>query len=208
MVEFSQGPRGELTQKATLSGFKKELEEAAAERVSEAEDYFNAAERDLLSNRYKDAANNYKKSINILPTMSAYLNLGISLIYVTDYLQAEDILISGIQIARKKADQWYEGAFLGNIGSVYSLQAKVQDALASYQAALKIHKQIGDPLGEANDLASIGITYAMQGKNHESLYVLKKARTIYLKLGVIAPGLRIVQKIIKHLNNTMKRSFQ
>jgi len=84
-LELIQGPGGESTPKATITGLERELEEAAAERVSEAKDYFKVAERDFAARRYPDAAAIYRKSINVLPTMSGYLNLGISLFYVPDF---------------------------------------------------------------------------------------------------------------------------
>ncbi len=62
--------------KATAYGSKQEIEEMPAERAKEAADYFESAERDYVAERYRDAASTYRKSINVLPTMSAYLNLG------------------------------------------------------------------------------------------------------------------------------------
>lgn len=98
-LELTQGPRGGLTEKATPSVLKRELKDAGAELVSKAEDYFKAAERDFEARQYADAASNYQKSINVVPTMSGYLNRGISLFYVSDLRQAEDAFISGVQIA-------------------------------------------------------------------------------------------------------------
>jgi tetratricopeptide (TPR) repeat protein len=182
-VELTQGPRGALAQKATPTGFKKELEEAASELASEAEDYFNAAERDFAAIRYRDAASNYEKSISVLPTMSGYLNLGISLLYASHFRQAEAAFISGLQVARKKADAEFEGAFVGNIGNVYSTQGKLAEALKSYQAALAIHKQIGNPLGEASVLGNIGIVYSTQGKLEEALESYQAALEIDKQIG-------------------------
>ena len=182
-METVQGPGGELTQKATITGFKRELQEAADELVREAEDYFNAAERDFAASRFRDAATNYQKSVDVLPTMSGYLNLGISLFYVSDFRQAEDAFISGLQMARKKGNREFEGAFLGNIGLVYFNQGKLEEALKSHQAAFEIHKQIGHPLGQANDLNNIGNVYAKQGKLEEALKSYQAALEIHKQIG-------------------------
>jgi hypothetical protein len=64
MAASVPGPHGEFTQKATLTGFEKELPEAAAERAGEARNYFQAAKHDFGARRYRDAAENYQKSIN------------------------------------------------------------------------------------------------------------------------------------------------
>src|SRR6267142_1379798 len=87
--EVNQGPFGDATQKATYTAFDRELQNAAVERMSEARDYFRSAERDFAMARYQDAAGNYEKSVKALPTMSAYLNLGISLRYSSGFAQSE-----------------------------------------------------------------------------------------------------------------------
>jgi hypothetical protein len=79
------GRHGEFTQKATLTGFERELKEASDENERKARDYFKAAEHDIIAQRYPDAAINYQKSINLLPTMSGYLNLGIVLGYTSSF---------------------------------------------------------------------------------------------------------------------------
>ncbi len=182
VIVFIRGSQGELIPKATLTGFKRELVEAAAERVREVEDYFNVAERRFASNRYRDAASNYQKSIGVFPTMSAYLNLGISLSYVSHFPEAEDAFISGLQIARKKHHREFEGLFLGNIGIVYFRQGNLDEALKSYEAAFKIFEEISIPLGQANTFVNIGNIYRSQGKLDEALKSHKAALDIYKEI--------------------------
>ncbi len=143
VIVVVQGPGGEPIQKATSTGFKKELEDTAAELVKEAEDYFNAAERDFGAHRYQDAAANYRKSIDVVPTMSAYLNLGISLYYGSDFPGAEAAFIRGLQLARKKGARGFEGAFLGNIGNVYADQGEKDKALGLLVEARDIYLKMG-----------------------------------------------------------------
>ena len=181
-LEQSQGPGGEIIQKATATGFKKELEEGADELKSEAEDYFNAAEHDYEEMRYREAANNYLKSIEVIPTMSAYLNRGISLRNISSYAQSEDTYISGLQMAQKKQDKDLEGAFRGNIGIVYRNQGKLEEALKSLQAALTIHIEIDNPLGQANTLNNLGTVYGDQSKLEEALKSLQAALTIFIEI--------------------------
>lgn len=173
-VEQIQGPHGKLVQKATLTGFAKELEEGATKLKSETEDYFNSAERDYAAGLYRDAANNYEKSINIIPTTSAYLNRGLAFWYISDFAQAGDAFISGLQIAQKKRDREVEAAFRGNIGTLCFGQGKYENALKSYQNALATFKEIDNPLGQANTLGKIGIVYRNQGKLEEGLKFLRR----------------------------------
>ena len=204
-METVQGPGGGFTQKATITGFKRELKEAAAELAREAEDYFNAAERDFEARRYPDAASKYRKSIDVLSTMSGYLNLGVSLYYISDFRQAEQAFTPGLQMARKKGNRGFEATFLNNIGIVYDQQGKLKEALKSYQAALELFKEIGHPLGQAGALGNIGNVYAEQGKKHEALEWLRQARAIYLKIGAKTTGLQTVEEMIDRLTVTMDK---
>jgi tetratricopeptide (TPR) repeat protein len=90
-VESIHGSQGALLGKATLSGFETEVTEEATKRASETKDYFEAGERDFAARRYRDAASNFQKSIDALPTISAYLNLGLSFCYTSEYQQARGI---------------------------------------------------------------------------------------------------------------------
>lgn len=181
-LELIQGPGGELTQKATYTGFKKELEEAMSECINEAEDYFNAAERDFSASRYQEAAINYQKSINVFPTMSCYLNLGRSLFYTAEFQKAEVAFDSGIQIAQKKGNKEFERAFLGNIGNIYSKQGEQEKALESYFAVLELSSNLHD---KGHTLGNIGVVYFRQGKLEDALQFQKDALEISEKLGCL-----------------------
>jgi tetratricopeptide (TPR) repeat protein len=182
-TEVIQGTQGELLQKATISGFERELEDAGAERQREAKAFFEAAERDFVKQRYGDAARGYQKSLEALPTMAAYLNLGASLYYVSDFRKAEEALIGGLRQARGKGNQQFEVAFLDYTGIVYGIQGKPEEALESLQKALALSKKIGDRLGEASILQNIGIIYRSQGKPEEALKSSQTALTLFREIG-------------------------
>ena len=189
------GPGGEQVVVATLSGFRKEATKEASELINEAEKYFEAGDTDFENMRYKDAAFNYEKSMRTLPTMSAYLNMGISLYYISEFQKAFEAYSSGLALAKKNQDMSLEGAFLGNIGLIYSTQGKLNEALKSYKEALDIHRNIENTLGEANDLGNIGNVYYKQGKLDEALEYINNARTIFQRIG--APReLQIVEGLI------------
>lgn len=181
--ESSLGPHGEIAQKATPTDFEIELNEAAYERKKEAEDYFKAAEYDFEAWRYMDAARNYQKSVDIIPTMSGYLNLGLSLLYISDIQQAKDAFVSGLKIAKNKRTQnkrdlIFEGTFIGNIGLIYINQGNLEDALKYSKQALEIYNITDNPKGQANALISIGSIYVEQGKLNEAQASYSKALKI------------------------------
>jgi len=181
--ETVQGPKGEVFQKATESGFEKELKDAADELKAKAKHYFEAAEEDFKPGSYEDAARNYQKSIDLLPTMSAFLNAGLAWFYVSSYTEAEQVFLAGLQLAREKEAEKFKGVFLGNIGIVYQLQGKLKEGLEAHQEALEIDKKIGDPLDQANQLGNIGIVFHLEGKLEEALETYQQALKIHKKIG-------------------------
>jgi tetratricopeptide (TPR) repeat protein len=161
------GPEGAVLQKATRTGFEQEVREEAEELAARAAVHFEAAEEDYNASRYQDAADQYQKSIAILPTVSASLNRGNALYSISAFSQAEPVYLGGLQLARKRGRQDFEANFLTNIGNVYWNQGKYADALASYQPAQAFFKQLGNPLGQTQTLTNIGNVYADQEKKTE-----------------------------------------
>ena len=182
-LETIIAPNGQTIQKATVSGFDKELQDAAEERRNEAKKYFDAGEKDFKANNYSSAANNYRASIDRLPTMSACLNAGTSFYNSSDYQGAERAYQEGLKLAQQKGDKSFEAAFLGNIGNVYYGKGKLDDALNYHQQALALFKTIGNPLGQANALGNIGLVYADKGKLDDALDYYQQARILFQKIG-------------------------
>lgn len=180
--ETVQGPKGESFQKATESGFEKELNDAADDLKAKAMRYFDVAEEDFKPGSYEDAAKNYQKSLDLLPTMSAYLNAGISWYYVSNYPKAEQAFLAGLKLAQQKEDEKFEGMFFGNIGIVYNNQGRLEKALKAHQKAFQIHKKIGNQLGAASTLINIGIVYVNQGNLEEALKSCQQSLEIACKL--------------------------
>ena len=176
------GPQGESIQKATLTGFEKELADAATEHASEAKNYFKAAEHDFEARRYRDAAKNDQKSIGALPTSSAYLNLGASLFYVSDLRQAEGAIHTGLQLTRKKRNKVLEESFLTNLGDVYRLQGKLDEGLKCHQAALELSARIEYPRDQGHAFGGIGDIYREQQRLDEALKSYQAAQKLYEKM--------------------------
>src|SRR2546423_2909217 len=90
--ELSYGPGFSQAEKATPNAIDIELRQSAAERIEEARDYFNSGERNFQNKKYREAADNYNQSLTITPTLSAYLNLALSLRYLSKNKEAETVL--------------------------------------------------------------------------------------------------------------------
>ena len=102
------------------------------------------------------------------PLMSGYMNLGVSLVCVWEFRQAEDAFISGIQIAHRKGNREFEGAFFTNLGNTYYRQGKYERALETYRSALKFYEQTGDSVAQSAIFHNSGMVYHAQGKLDEA----------------------------------------
>ena len=189
MFEPVEGRSGEVIQKATPTAIKKELADAAKDLAEKAENYFNAAEGDFASKNYQDASKNYQKSIDILPTSSAYGNLGLSLSFFSDYANAERAFFAGLKIARERRNRRYEAAFLGNIGNAYLEQEKLDVALKYYKRAVEVQEDSLDAIYQ------LGLTYLAKGSNAEALTQFES----YLKFDPDSQRASQVQSFIDYL---------
>ncbi len=176
------GPGGKPMEKATLAGFEKELEDAASGLRKQAKDHFGAAQEHFERYEYPEAVASYRLSIDSLPTMSAYLNLGLSHYYLSEFHPATIALEKGLQIAQENQNEKYRAVFLLIIGNLQKDQGNWEEALDSLNAALKAYKSLRSPLGEATTFVGIASVDENQGKLEEALHSLETAMKIYRRV--------------------------
>jgi len=181
-LAMSQGPYGELVQRSTPVALRRELARAPSAPGGEASDSFNAGEHDLAAMRHREAARNYERSVQAVPTAAGYLSLGVTLLYLADFQRAEDALRVGLEMARREAAERLEGAYLDALGRAYLGQGRLEAALASHRAALEIHTRVGNPAGRAISHTGIGDVLLAQGRSEEALLSHREAFRLYTRL--------------------------
>jgi tetratricopeptide (TPR) repeat protein len=185
--ELSQGPRGENVLKTTSIGFEEELRTIAGERIAEARAFFAVAESEFSKSSFQTAAENYKRSMEILPTMSASLNLGISLHYLSDYANSEAAFLSGLGLSEKYENRGFKARFLDNLGLVYRQTGRANESIDSHQRAIDLFRQVEDKKGEAYALKNLGASLIGQSRFDDAIGHLENAlrlfKTIDDKLG-------------------------
>ena len=80
-------------------------------------------------------------------------------------------------------DRAGEGVTLNNIGLVYDDQGRYEEALAYYQQALAIAREVGDRAEEGTTLHNIGGVYHAQGRYEEALAYHQQALAIAREVG-------------------------
>jgi tetratricopeptide (TPR) repeat protein len=84
------------------------------------------------------------------------------------YGELQVLLKTDPSVEITKAVQIDLAGSIGNIGYIYSLQGKMEEALAYYRRSLKIQEEIGHKEGIASVLNNIGLVYSEQGKVKEA----------------------------------------
>jgi tetratricopeptide (TPR) repeat protein len=180
-LEVSQGPDGELIQKASPLGLQRGLRGAGAELITVAREAFQSGEQAMVARRYREGEEAYERSVRVIPTMAGYLNLGLTRLYLEDFRPAEAAFRAGLDIARRAGDARGAGACLDGIGRAALGQGHLEEALASQKAALGVHVEIGDMAGRAITHANIANVYRQQGRLDEALLAHREAFALYTR---------------------------
>lgn len=159
-IVSAQGPGGEILQKATPANMR---QEPGPEHIH-AETHFIEGEQLFAAGDYAAAAEAYQRSVAAQPTLSACLNLGAALLNGADFAQAEQVLNTGLLVARRRRGWEFEAAFEANIGAACARRGRLTAARNSYENALDLFGRSGDRRGQADARLGLGNVQAQQGE--------------------------------------------
>ncbi len=103
---------------ARASTFEEQLKEAVNDRKiasREAKEYFDKGEVAFKAHQYGKAAGFYETSTEKWPTMSAYLNAGVSFTMDSNYPKAKNNYQKGLKLAQAKGNKKYVAVFRSNM---------------------------------------------------------------------------------------------
>jgi len=181
---FSYGNTGTFDKEMKTDSIDvdKELGIEAHELINKSKEYFVNGQNSFNSFNYREAIEYIKKSIDILPTMSAYLSLGTSYSFLYDNESAENTFDLGYKLSIKRNSNKFRAAFLGNLGLINTRKNKFNNAIKYLEEALNIHEQLKDSQGKASDYGNLGIVYEDKKDYQNSLIYLDKALKEFAKL--------------------------
>lgn len=152
--------------KAEIQALEDELDKQDI-TIRQALNYFTLAEELVSSEQNAEAEEAYEKSVDIFPTMSAYLNWGNSLFISGRTVEAHQSYFNGQTLAEKNKNRWFESAFFNNLGHLYFIEKNLDEAIKYFTQALPAIKETA----KNRDVTGIllGILLKMGG-----IYNLKK----------------------------------
>jgi tetratricopeptide (TPR) repeat protein len=162
---------GNVVFKATPENLGKELKTVDLDPglKKETKAQFQTAEELLKDKKHQEAADVYGKSINVHPTMSAYLNQGNALYGDAHLAAASKAYAAGLTLSQKIAAKGFELAFLNNPAVLGHAESNFDESLRYHQAALKILRENGRKNDEANHLLKIGFTCTLKNDLNEAV---------------------------------------
>ncbi len=93
------------------------------------------------------------------------------------------LLTEMLDYSRKEADKNLEAEVLKNLGQIHAIRKDFAKGLQSFQQAMKIHKELGDELGEAESMVYIASDFEILGKYAFAIDYYRRALDIYQELG-------------------------
>ena len=99
------------------------------------------------------------------------------------WVEREEWLNRGLRQDRARHYRHGEGITLNNLGNVYQVQGRWDDAIAAYEQSLAIYRSLGDRHGEGATLNNLGVVYRNQGRWDNAIAAYEEALAICRSLG-------------------------
>ena len=177
---YAEAPSGRLVTYATDAAFDADVKRHAQRRTGKARDYFMAGQRDFAAGRWSQAISNYQQSIDAAPTVPAYLNIGASYEFISDFSQAIRALGLGLRLADEDNDDEYRAALHDGLAHVYEDQGLDGPALDHTKSSLRFSE--GEDLSTADAQITLARIQDDSGNFSDSLKSARVALQIFEKL--------------------------
>jgi serine/threonine protein kinase/tetratricopeptide (TPR) repeat protein len=136
--------------------------------------YTNLGATNAMAGQYDSAADNFKKSLALRQTASAYTNLGTIEYFLGRCAEAVPLMERASELAPKSEQMW------GNLGDAYACAGGPQDAATSaYRRAVQLGQQrLSVNPNDGETLSVVALYEAKLGDKTKALANIEKARQI------------------------------
>jgi tetratricopeptide (TPR) repeat protein len=105
-----------------------------------------------------------------------------------------------VKAAQQESNRVAVGGALNNLGSVYQVQGRWDEAIVAYEASLTIRRELGDRYGEGQTLNNLGNVYEAQGEFDKALHAYQYSLNILIEIDD-SPGTLVVSRSIGWLHH-------
>ncbi len=148
---------------------------------SDALPYYNLGNKYLNQQRYSEAAQKYQEAIDRYAyDADFFINLGVSLRKLDDYVGAEHAFLSATKLNDKDFAAWM------NLGNAYLKQNRLKDTLAAFERSLKCNPPAEDKKVLTQNL--VDIHKILRATGQEPLPETAKAKAASAKKGKKVAG--------------------
>lgn len=148
---------------------------------SDALPYYNLGNKYLNQQRYSEAAQKYQEAIDRYAyDADFFINLGVSLRKLDDYVGAEQAFTSATKLNDKDWAAWM------NLGNAYLKQDRLKDTLAAFERSLKCNPPAEDKKVLTQNL--VDIHKILRATGQEPLPETIKAKAVATKKGKKVTG--------------------
>jgi serine/threonine protein kinase/Flp pilus assembly protein TadD len=134
--------------------------------------YTNLGATYAMTGQYESAAVNFKQSLDLRPTASAYSNLGTVYFFLGRCADAVPLMERASELAPKSEQVW------GNLGDAYAcVSGRKSDANSAYRHAVQLgQKRLAVNANDAETLSVVALYEAKLGDKTKALENIEKAR--------------------------------
>lgn len=174
-VELARGPNAEFPEKATQLALHSEISRDAQERAAAAIDSFAEGDAAMQRSAWGTAADAYRRSVALVPSKSALLNLGIVLRYTGYLLEAIDALNQALQLPSSRSMRLVDGNCWLQLGMSHQASGSFMKAHRAFEISLLIFREVGDYASQGAALINLGWQAYSRGDLNEATLCFRLA---------------------------------
>jgi tetratricopeptide (TPR) repeat protein len=185
IVRLGTSDAGFQVVQAPLAGLQRELYGPTlipyplrAPSKKTAERLFVSGEVNTRAGQLENAATAFRESNASFPTVAARLNEAVALLNSSKLAQAEGLLRATLPDAERSGNALLKAAMLTNLGHIYRIQGRFDDAEQAYSRALEIDREGKYRAGEAADLNNQALVLTARGKVVKGLAGFREALSV------------------------------
>lgn len=182
-INFNKASNADFPPLPSNDDFEREVRSLSGDRLEKVRMHYRRAFEHYSRKKFREAVSELEKSIEVVPTASAYLHLGNSLLSLSETGQGLLALNRGLQIAVQSRNDKLVAYFETNIGAALIKLGKFDESTKPLLDALAYFQKTGDKLDQSQVLGNLGTVYLSQGIHLKAIKYFEESEKIFSETG-------------------------